>query len=170
MLNAVLRSHWSIFGKNESCGQSCGSFTEVTAVLIYTFRTHISNCTVWRGLLCLYISESGSNRIKIWFCFQSGLKNGYFSRAISTTSGPISRCILNMFLNILIYEYVMSLRWSRKLWRVYNVKIQECKSNTTFWIEQRLVKSNKLFENAPSKHSTLRFQFVKELVESNRQS
>ena len=29
MLNAVLRSHWSIFGKNESCGQSCGSFTEV---------------------------------------------------------------------------------------------------------------------------------------------
>ena len=58
----------------------------------------------------------------------------------------------------------------RILWRVYNVKIQECKSNTTFWIEQRLVKSNKLFENAPSKHSTLRFQFVKELVESNRQS
>ena len=29
MLNAVLRLHWSIFGKNESCGQSCGSFTEV---------------------------------------------------------------------------------------------------------------------------------------------
>ena len=31
------------------------------------------------------------------------------NRAHETTSGPISRCILNMFLNILIYECVMSL-------------------------------------------------------------
>ena len=39
MLNAVLCSHWSIFGKNESCGQSCGSFTEVKKYLPSTLET-----------------------------------------------------------------------------------------------------------------------------------
>ena len=48
MLNAVLRSHWSIFGKNESCGQSCGSFTEVIYiqwffVVVYLMTVGIEN-------------------------------------------------------------------------------------------------------------------------------
>ena len=54
MLNAVLRSHWSIFGKNESCGQSCGSFTEVDKeyivspvrglnLIIYVYTSELGN-------------------------------------------------------------------------------------------------------------------------------
>ena len=42
-LNPVLASHYSIFEKNESGGESCGSFTEVM-YCVTIFYTLLSIC------------------------------------------------------------------------------------------------------------------------------